>query len=136
MATFSEKYFSFHGRLRRSQYWLYHLVQWAVLIATVLAVSGLMQAAGSDSMSPALAVPLGIAGIVLYVGLVWSSLSVSVRRCHDRNKSGWFLLVSLIPLVGLWVIVELGFLDGTQGPNQYGPSPKGIGGNEVAGVFS
>jgi len=132
--TLVEKLFSFQGRLRRSSYWIYHLLQWVALCVVVGVFYGLALALTPDN--PLIYV-LMVIGILLYIGFVWSGLSIGVRRCHDRNRSGWFLLASLIPLVGaIWVFIELGFLDGTQGPNQYGSSPKGIGGNEVAGVFS
>lgn len=133
MSPFFEKYFSFQGRLRRSQYWLWHLAQVVMFIAGVLALYGLDYLAGDNIV---VSIILGIIGLALYIGFVWAALSVSVRRCHDRDKSGWFILVGLIPLVNFWVLIELGFLDGTQGPNQYGPSPKGIGGTQVANVFS
>ncbi len=59
--------------------------------------------------------------------LIWllfiyiAGLAIGIRRYHDRNKSAWWLLLSLIPLVGgLWMFIELGFLKGTEGPNGYG----------------
>jgi uncharacterized membrane protein YhaH (DUF805 family) len=131
--SFSERFFNFKGRLPRSQYWLYHLAQAIVLLVAVFLISGIAKAFGD---TPTTRVALGLAILPLYAVFVWSSLSVSARRCHDREKSAWFLLLSFIPLVNLWVLVELGFLEGTKGPNRYGPSPKGIGGNAVAGVFS
>ncbi|WP_448949863.1 DUF805 domain-containing protein [Labrys neptuniae] len=132
--TLVEKLFSFQGRLRRSAYWTYHVLQWIALCVIIGIFYGVALAVTPQSP---LIYGLAVIAIALYVGFVWSGLSIGVRRCHDRNRSGWFLLASLIPLVGaIWVLIELGFLDGTQGPNQYGPSPKGIGGSEVAGVFS
>jgi uncharacterized membrane protein YhaH (DUF805 family) len=55
---------------------------------------------------------------------IWLLLATLVRRCHDRNWSGAFLLVGLIPIVQLWPLVELGLLDGAPDDNAYGPSPK------------
>jgi uncharacterized membrane protein YhaH (DUF805 family) len=50
---------------------------------------------------------------------------MNVRRWHDRNKSGWMVLINLIPIVGgLWSFLELGFLPGTKWVNEYGPDPK------------
>ena len=49
---------------------------------------------------------------------------MQVKRWHDRGKSGWWVLIALIPLVGpIWAIIETGFLPGTSGPNEYGPDP-------------
>ena len=70
---------------------------------------------------------LALSSMVLVVAL-WSGLAVQVKRWHDRDKNGVWVLINLIPIVGsIWALVENGFLDGTQGPNRYGPSPKGIG---------
>ena len=71
----------------------------------------------------------------LVVGLVllWPGLAVGVKRCHDRGKSGWWLLLLFIPLIGfIWWLIDLGMLEGTPGPNAYGPSPKGLGGQTTA----
>ena len=68
--------------------------------------------------------------------MLWVDLAVSVKRWHDRDKSGWMLLIGLIPLVGLvWTLIECGFLDGERGPNQFGESPKGFVNTETALVF-
>ncbi len=57
----------------------------------------------------------------------------SARSAATTDKSAWFLAIGLIPLIGaIWLFVELGILDGTQGPNRFGPSPKGIGEPAVA----
>ncbi len=66
---------------------------------------------------------LGVAALVA----AWMKLAVLVKRWHDRNKSGWWVLITLIPIIGwAWQLIECGFMDGTQGPNKYGPSPKGL----------
>ena len=63
-----------------------------------------------------------ISGILAIIA-IYPSIAVSVKRCHDRDRSGWFLLLGLIPLVNIWVLVELGFLKGTTGENKYGSDP-------------
>ncbi|MEO0416282.1 MAG: DUF805 domain-containing protein, partial [Verrucomicrobiota bacterium] len=63
-----------------------------------------------------------------YLLLFWISLAVSVKRWHDRGKSGLWVLVNFIPVVGgLWELIECGCLDGDYGKNQYGLDPKGRG---------
>jgi uncharacterized membrane protein YhaH (DUF805 family) len=115
---------SFQGRIRRQHYWLASIgagVVIGVVASIVLAVFH--------------ANPLGLLLIaVLYVAAIYVGIALGVKRCHDRDRTGWFLALGLIPLVNLWVLVEVGFLDGTQGPNKYGPSPKGIGGEAVPAV--
>ena len=64
------------------------------------------------------------AGIVLFLFIFWTSLAVGAKRCHDRGRSGWFQLISLIPFIGsLWLLVELGILKGKEGENRFGPDP-------------
>jgi len=58
---------------------------------------------------------------------LWIGLAVYVKRCHDRGKSGWWLLLMLIPFVGIiWWLVDLGILEGQQGANKYGPDPRAV----------
>jgi uncharacterized membrane protein YhaH (DUF805 family) len=116
--------FSFQGRIRRLHYWLTAICAGVVLgvIASVLvSFSGVM--VGRPN-------PIALALLAaIYVVDIWIGLALGVKRCHDRDKSGWFLLIGLIPLIGqVWLLIDLGFLDGTPGPNRFGPSPKGLGG--------
>ena len=65
-----------------------------------------------------------LGGIVVNLLLIWPALAVSVKRWHDRDKSGWWVLLNLLPVIGwLWALVDNGFLRGTDGPNRYGPDP-------------
>lgn len=110
-------YVSFRGRTTRKPYWLY-------LILPVFVISILLTL---------LDVGLGTydaeTGGGLFSGLfsliaIWPSLAIGARRCHDRGRSGWFQLIMLIPLIGwIWLLVEIGFLRGTRGPNRFGPDP-------------
>jgi uncharacterized membrane protein YhaH (DUF805 family) len=104
--------FAFDGRIGRRAWWL-----WAVLamlglglyFKVVLRVAGL-SAAHTD--------------IALNLLLLWPAVAISVKRWHDRNKSAWWVLVMLIPVVGwLWVLIENGFLRGTRGVNRFGEEP-------------
>ena len=63
---------------------------------------------------------------VVALVLLIPSLAVAIKRYHDRDKSGWWILILFVPIIGLiWYVVELGFLRGTPGPNRYGPDPLG-----------
>jgi uncharacterized membrane protein YhaH (DUF805 family) len=135
-----QKLFSFEGRLRRRDYWLIVLGIWVleIILIKILALTMLGGAAAlsvsTDSAANAAAAMTAMGPMFQIYGLVgliflWPALAIGVKRCHDRNKSGWFLLIGLIPILGgLWLLIELGFLDGTPGPNRFGPSPKGLGG--------
>jgi uncharacterized membrane protein YhaH (DUF805 family) len=105
------KYADFTGRARRSEYWYWTL---AVLIAYVVCLVFL-----------AIVKPLGLVLIiVLVLGVIVPGLAVSVRRLHDTGRSGWWLLISLVPLVGGIVLLVFQCQDSQPAPNVYGPSPK------------
>jgi uncharacterized membrane protein YhaH (DUF805 family) len=62
--------------------------------------------------------------VAVNLALLWPALAVSVKRWHDRGKSGWWVLVALVPLAGwLWVLIENGLLRGDAGPNRFGDAP-------------
>src|SRR3979490_1787914 len=62
--------------------------------------------------------------LAFWAAALWPCIAVGAKRCHDRNRSGWFQLISLVPIVGaLWLLFDLGILRGTDGPNRFGPAP-------------
>ena len=66
----------------------------------------------------------GIVSGLLGLALIYPVIALYAKRWHDRNKSGWWSLIGLIPIIGgIWMLIELGFLKGTAGPNSYGPDP-------------
>jgi uncharacterized membrane protein YhaH (DUF805 family) len=111
---FKHLLFSFEGRINRQPYWLY-LVAVIVLVGLPL---GLLFEPGTESYERA----SGLAGLIL----IYPSLAVQAKRWHDRNKSAWWILINLIPIIGgLWALIECGFLRGTDGPNRFGADPLG-----------
>ena len=105
---------SFEGRINRGKFWAGYVALW---IATGIVV-GLLSAFLGDSAS------FWILYFIAVAFLVVVGLAVQVKRWHDRGKSGWWVLIALIPLIGpLWALIETGFLPGTNGPNEYGPDP-------------
>lgn len=140
--------FSFSGRIRRMQWWLGSLIAFGILLAAVMlattvlmAIYGPIGAVESMQTAPGMAVILmGLIMLVIYVGMIWMQLALAVKRLHDRDMSGWWLLLGFIPFANIALFVMLAFLDGTQGPNRFGRSPKGIGGlgdeRELRSVFS
>ena len=114
--------FQFDGRINRAKYWLGILV---VAVASI--VIALVASAINSSTFWA------IAGL-LFLALIWPGLAVEIKRWHDRDKSGWWVLIRFIPLIGpLWVLIDCGILEGTAGPNQYGPDPLGGVADGLAG---
>ena len=104
--------FSFRGRANRSQFWLMVLV--TLPFIAVAAIINRHLGYEFDSLAGP--------GCVILLPTLWPSFAVTIRRWHDRNKSGWWLLINFIPLVGgIWSLVENGFLGGTPGANRFGP---------------
>jgi uncharacterized membrane protein YhaH (DUF805 family) len=112
--------FSFQGRISRYQYWVQFILPYTVLAIVMLAVdliTGMYDAQTG----------VGLFSTIFSVLIIWPSLAVYVKRCHDRDRSGWFLLILLIPIVGaIWLFVELGCLRGSIGANRFGPDPVAI----------
>jgi uncharacterized membrane protein YhaH (DUF805 family) len=118
--------FSFQGRINRAKFWLVHLGIF-VVEAIVLSLMGGTAAIISGDYEQIMVVSGGATGAVwVIVGVLvfWISLAAGVKRWHDRNKSGWWMLIVFVPVIGsLWYLIECGFLKGTTGPNTYGPDP-------------
>jgi uncharacterized membrane protein YhaH (DUF805 family) len=117
--------FGFHGRANRAKFCLVALAIFVVEVI-LFAVLGSMMGMSADP-EQALNALGPVAWIVILVfGVVatWISIAVAVKRYHDRNKSGWWVLIVFVPIIGgLWYLIECGFLRGTPGPNNYGPDP-------------
>lgn len=122
--------FSPRGRIARSAFWKAALVYVAAagivfgLLAALWQVIPGQDVDGNFSVEGARAIPYLIL-IFGYLGLcVWSGICVGMKRYHDRGKSGAWILIQLVPIVGpLWYLIEAGFLRGTEGPNRYGAEP-------------
>ena len=106
-----------NGRLSRARFWLAYISLAAVAAAVAWGAMVLRERTGKTDV-PWLTLVLFI------VPLSWMNLCLMVKRWHDRNRSGLWLLINLIPGIGqLWTVIECGFIAGTPGDNTYGPSP-------------
>ena len=113
-------FFRFDGRINRAKIWLGGIILWVVQSILIL-VFVRPDFGSTDDLSSSYA-----ALSLVYLVALWPSLAIAVKRWHDRDKSGWWVLIVLIPIIGpIWAFVELGFLQGTPGDNQYGPDPLG-----------
>ncbi|QFT78436.1 DUF805 domain-containing protein [Erythrobacter sp. THAF29] len=124
------RYADFSGRSRRKEYWMFVLFQIIVLVfmAILVGITGGFDESGASTFG---SIMLIICGIV-YLGLFFiPGLAVTVRRFHDQDKSGWFILLQFIPYVGGLIVLVFMCLEGTRGPNRYGPDPKGVGDAET-----
>jgi len=117
--------FGFQGRTNRAKFWLVALAIF-VVEAILFAVLG-SNVAMSDDPQEALARMGPVTSIVLLlfgILVTWISIAVGIKRFHDRNKTGVWILIIFVPLIGgLWYLIECGFLRGTPGSNNYGPDP-------------
>jgi uncharacterized membrane protein YhaH (DUF805 family) len=102
--------FSFQGRLNRQPYWI-------IVLVMALLNGGIQQylyGYGGE----------GLIGLALAILSIWIGLAVQIKRWHDRDKSGWWALLNLVPVIGwIWILVECGFLRGTYGDNRFGRDP-------------
>lgn len=127
------RYFEFSGRSRRREYWMFVLFY-------VLVFVGLNAAFGTNQVTRT---PTGfgygsqlvgggglIGGLFALASFV-PALALSVRRLHDQDRSGWLLLLGLIPLFGGFVLFVFMCLEGTRGANRFGPDPKDPASAEV-----
>lgn len=114
-----QKYAQFTGRSRRKEYWMFALFNTIICLALYGAGFALLLTSGRS---------LGFAMIGLYIvyalAILIPGLAVSVRRLHDTNKSGWWLLICLVPLVGGIILIVLLAIEGDAGNNLYGANPK------------
>jgi uncharacterized membrane protein YhaH (DUF805 family) len=117
-----KRYADVSGRSRRREYWTWTL---AVLFAEIL-LYGLIFAAARNSggeMTPTVGALFTILVVFLLATLI-PSIALSVRRLHDQERSGLYVLLILVPLAGLLALLVLMALPGRPGPNRYGPDPK------------
>lgn len=110
------KNFSFSGRARRKEYWFFFL--FAVVIAFFLGLLDSMIGTYSNKAE------LGIFGGVFMLGILIQAIAVGVRRLHDTGRSGWWLLINFVPVVGWIIVLVLMVLAGHPGANAYGPDPR------------
>jgi uncharacterized membrane protein YhaH (DUF805 family) len=112
------KYAVFEGRSRRREYWWFALVN--ALVA--LALGMLDVAVGTYSVE----LEIGLFSGLYLLAVLLPGIAVTVRRLHDTNRSGWWVLIGFVPLVGAIVLIVFACLDSQPGANRYGPNPKGV----------
>jgi uncharacterized membrane protein YhaH (DUF805 family) len=117
------------GRIGRGKWWLAQLVTICIIIIFAVLLS--LQLSGGDinrvlgaepnsSIDPMFAAEL----LAIAIFLIWMGICITVKRYHDRGKSGWWYLIQFIPIIGpIWAFIELGFCSGDDGDNDYGPGP-------------
>ena len=109
-----KNYVGFSGRASRSEYWF-----WVLFQAILVVAAGVVDAALGTK-----GVLQGLAGLVVLL----PNIAVGIRRLHDIDRSGWWLLISLVPLIGWIVLIVWDCTKGTDGSNRFGSDPlRGMG---------
>jgi uncharacterized membrane protein YhaH (DUF805 family) len=113
-----KKYAVFDGRARRKEYWMFFLFNFIVSIVLGI-IDGVIGTGGNGSV--------GILGGLYALAVLLPSIGVGIRRLHDTGRSGWWLLIGFVPLIGVLVLIFFFVTAGNPGPNQYGEDPKAAG---------
>ena len=113
-----KKYAVFSGRARRKEYWFFVLFNILISIALSM-VDGVLGTAHADTGT-------GLLGGIYSLAVLIPSIAVLVRRLHDTDRTGWWALIGLIPVIGWIVLLVFVVQDSHSGQNQYGPNPKEI----------
>ncbi len=111
-----KKYTVFTGRARRKEYWFFVLFN--ILISAALSIVDYFTGTYSSSYGT------GLLGALYAIAVLLPAIAVTIRRLHDTGRSGWWILIALVPVVGGIVLLIFMVLDGQPGDNEYGPSPK------------
>ena len=112
-----KRYAEFTGRSRRKEYWMFVLLSIGIyVIARILD--------GIAGLNGVIAGTYGPITALAALGLLVPSLAVSIRRLHDSDRSGWWLLLGLVPIVGEIIVLIFMVLEGTRGANRFGADPK------------
>lgn len=122
------QYADFGGRARRTEFWMFTLFN--AIISVVLMIidysAGLTY--GERAMSS------GVLGTIYSLAVLIPTIAVAVRRLHDTGRSGWWILISLIPIIGAIILIVWYCGDGQPGHNQWGPNPKAAQASSTGGA--
>jgi len=105
-----KKYAVFSGRAQRMEYWMFFLFNFIIAFALGF-IEGIFGGPG-------------ILGTLYSLAVLIPGIAVTVRRLHDTDRTGWWVLIGLVPIIGFIVLLVFMVLDGTEGENKYGPNPK------------
>ena len=118
-----KRYADFSGRSRRKEYWMFVLFQMLLLVPIML-LAILLGSPSDDPITPFGSIAVLFVVVVYFLVFLIPGIAVQVRRFHDQDKSGWFILLGFIPYVGGIILFVFMCLEGTRGPNRFGPDPK------------
>jgi uncharacterized membrane protein YhaH (DUF805 family) len=118
-----ENYLNFSGRARRSEFWYFTLM--SIIISIVIGIiEGALGIGAYEANEFGFRMQGGIISNLYSLAVFLPGLAVSIRRLQDTGKSGWNMLLVLIPLVGAIILIVFFATEGDKGKNEYGPDPK------------
>ncbi|MBV9314357.1 MAG: DUF805 domain-containing protein [Pseudonocardia sp.] len=122
-----KNYVGFHGRARRLEFWMFTLINMVVIVVLYiidlqLGTASFAESSGSGGWG--FFGGLGLLSGLYSLAVFLPTFAVQIRRLHDTDRSGWWLLIGLIPFIGSLVLLIFFILDGTRGPNRFGEDPK------------
>ena len=124
-----KQYVDFSGRARRKEYWMFALIN-AIIVIVLQLVDGLLgtgiNTASAGGSGVSFGISLGILSGLYSLAVLLPGLAVAIRRLHDTDRSGWWVLIALVPFVGGIVLLVFFVLAGTAGGNKYGADPKAV----------
>lgn len=131
--TCLSKYATFSGRAQRSEFWWFVLFVWLVSIVLSIVDSTLFGTTVVTDTGFSASTNTPIFSGIFSLAMLLPSLGVWVRRLHDTDRSGWWVLLAFIPLIGLIVLIVFAATEGTRGPNRFGDDPLGNAGPRDGG---
>ncbi len=111
-----KKYAVFSGRSRRMEFW--YFVLFNIIVGVVLALIDMLIGTFSAASN------IGLLSGIYSLAVLIPTLALWVRRLHDIDRTGWWIFINLIPLIGTIVLLVFALTPGTPGSNRYGPDPK------------
>jgi uncharacterized membrane protein YhaH (DUF805 family) len=134
------RYADFSGRSQRQEYWLFLLFLVLLYVAAIILLVSFLVTAGPPGKKGDETWPTGLIVAILLIALLYLGLfvptpAVKVRRLHDQDLSCWLVLLGFIPNFGWMIMTAFMCIDGTAGPNRFGPDPKGRGGHYHRDIF-
>jgi len=120
--TIAKVWLSFEGRIGRSTWWMKYILPYIGISIALFIIDRILGT--TYVIDEYTGQTQGYLGLIWGLANIWFGLAAGAKRFHDRNKSGWWQLLWLLPIIGwIWLLVELGFLRGTTGANRFGPDP-------------
>lgn len=118
-----KKYATFSGRAPRKEYWTFYLINTAIMLLLSATFGGGLIYGAVSIRIEAVGLPATLFGLAVFI----PTLAVLVRRLHDLGRTGWWVLLGFVPIIGGLILLIMLLFDSQPGPNQYGPNPKAPG---------